>query len=168
MAAGQIYHSMKRELSVAAVADRKRILFLCTGNSCRSQMAEALAKQLHGDTFEFHSAGIVAHGMNPNVERVMEEVGISLLGHYSKTVDELGVDSFDCIVTVCDHAAESCPILKDRPRVIYQPFADPPKLAKEKMSEEDKLDCYRKVREDISLWLSNFKDFFENEVLPNN
>lgn len=137
---------------------KKRVLFLCTGNSCRSQMAEALGKQVFGETCTFYSAGIVAHGMNPNVEKVLDEVGVSLEGHYSKTLDEIGVNHFDCVVTVCDNAAESCPVLNDETRVIHQPFPDPPKLAALSQSEEERLDCYRNVRDQIKLWLQQSSD----------
>lgn len=132
---------------------KKSILFLCTGNSCRSQMAEAIGKATMGAELDFYSAGIVAHGMNPNVAQVLKEVGISLDGHFSKTLDDIGLDHFDCVVTVCDSAAESCPVLSDETYLIHQPFPDPPKLAENSSTEEEKLDCYRKVRDEIRCWL---------------
>ncbi|WP_020405975.1 arsenate reductase ArsC [Hahella ganghwensis] len=137
-----------------SATERRKLLFLCTGNSCRSQMAEALAKALHGDHFDFYSAGIVAHGMNPNVEAVMEEVGISMQGHYSKTLEQLSDVAFDYVVTVCDHASDHCPAFPATVSCIHQPFPDPPRLAREDMSEEQRLDCYRQVRDQIRLWLT--------------
>ncbi len=139
----------------APTSDRRKLLFLCTGNSCRSQMAEALGKAMLGDQFDFYSAGIAAHGMNPNVEAVMREVGISMQGHYSKTLDEISDVSFDYVVTVCDHAADHCPTFPNQVPRIHQPFPDPPKLANDDMSEEERLDCYRQVRDQIQHWLKS-------------
>jgi len=133
-------------------ATTKNLLFLCTGNACRSQMAEALARDLLPAHVRCWSAGIVAHGMNPHVATVMSELNISLEGHYSKSVDELPVSDVDVLVTVCGHAAESCPDFPAQQR-IHQPFADPPKLALDCDSDDSKLDCYRQVRDQIATWL---------------
>ena len=88
---------------------KKRVLFLCTGNSCRSQMAEGWARHLKGDQIEPYSAGIEAHGLNPDAVRVMAEAGVDISGQRSKRVDELREVAFDYVVTVCGHANESCP-----------------------------------------------------------
>lgn len=132
---------------------KPKLLFLCTGNSCRSQMAEALAREMFLDRLETYSAGIVAHGMNPNVAQVMAEVGLSTANQYSKTLDDLSGEHFDIVVTVCDNAAESCPAWPESVRHLHQPFPDPPKLAAAATSEDDKLDCYRQVRDQIRTWL---------------
>ncbi|ARU54535.1 arsenate reductase (glutaredoxin) [Oleiphilus messinensis] len=139
---------------------KQKLLFLCTGNSCRSQMAEAWGKTLLAEQYECYSAGIVAHGMNPNVQQVMSEVGVSLDGHYSKTLEDLKDPAghnmglaFDYIVTVCDNAAESCPVLPNSVIHIHHPFPDPPRLAKEADNDESRLDCYRQVRDQIRDWL---------------
>ncbi len=132
---------------------KQKLLFLCTGNSCRSQMAEAWARQMFPDQLDTFSAGVVAHGMNPNVEQVMEEVGLSTKQQYSKTLDDLSGEHFDIVVTVCDNAAESCPAWPETVKHIHQPFPDPPKLASTASSTEGQLDCYRQVRDQIRTWL---------------
>jgi len=125
------------------------VLFLCTGNSCRSQMAEGWARALLAGQVEPYSAGIEKHGMNPNAVRVMQEAGVDITSQYSKTLDELrGVD-FDWVVTVCDHARESCPVFPGRARTLHAGFDDPPRLAKDAPTEEEALAHYRRVRDEI-------------------
>lgn len=130
------------------MSEKRKVLFLCTGNSCRSQMAEGIARKLYSEKISIYSAGIEKHGMNPYAMKVMEEMGIDISGQSSKTLSETGMD-FDCVVTVCDHANESCPEFSGKTQVIHFPFPDPPKLAQEKTSEEEKLTCYRTVRDEI-------------------
>lgn len=127
----------------------KKVLFLCTGNSCRSQMAEAWAKSIRPAEWEVYSAGIEEHGMNPNVIEVMAESGIDMTSHYSKTLEQLNNLSFDIVVTVCDHASNTCPVLPDETRHVHVPFPDPPKLAQAANDPEEALDCYRQVRDQI-------------------
>lgn len=125
------------------------ILFLCTGNSCRSQMAEGLCLSLKGDQIECASAGIETHGLNPNAVRVMDEIGIDISHHQSKTVDDLDDQEFDYVVTVCDHAHETCPYFPAKTAVVHRGFDDPPRLAQDAETEEEKLEHYRHVRDDI-------------------
>ncbi|MDD5596590.1 MAG: arsenate reductase ArsC [Victivallaceae bacterium] len=125
------------------------ILFLCTGNSCRSQMAEGWARHLKGDVIEAYSAGIETHGLNPYAVKVMTEVGVDISTHKSKLLSELGNIDFDYVITVCGHANESCPLFPGKTKVIHIGFDDPPKLADKFNSEEDKLNCYRRVRDEI-------------------
>jgi arsenate reductase len=129
--------------------ERLKILFLCTGNSCRSQMAEGWARALKGEVIEAFSAGIEKHGMNPHAIRVMAEAGIDISGQKSKTVEELGPVQFDYVITVCSHANENCPIFPGRAKVIHVGFDDPPKLAESAKTEEEALAYYRRVREEI-------------------
>ena len=89
---------------------KMKVLFLCTGNSCRSQMAEGWARHLKGDVIEPYSAGIEKHGMNPHAVKVMAEAGVDISKHYSKTLEEIGPVQFDYVVTVCGHANEHCPL----------------------------------------------------------
>jgi arsenate reductase len=124
-----------------------KILFLCTGNSCRSQMAEGWTRHLKGDQIEAWSAGLVKHGVNPYAARVMAEAGVDISGQVSKTIAELPTIHFDFVITLCDHASESCPYLPGR--VIHRSFPDPPALAATAGSEEEKLACYRRVRDQI-------------------
>ena len=106
-----------------------KILFLCTGNSCRSQMAEGWARKLKGDMIEPYSAGIETHGLNPNAVKVMAEAGIDISGHRSKRLDELRGVPFDYVVTVCDHANQSCPIFPGKVKRMHVGFDDPPRLS---------------------------------------
>jgi arsenate reductase len=133
-----------------APADRKiKVLFLCTGNSCRSQMAEGWARHLQGNAVEPYSAGIETHGMNPNAVRVMREAGVDITGQRSKHVDEVKDVGLDYVVTVCAHANESCPIFPGQAKVVHAGFDDPPRLAKTAKTEEEALSHYRRVRDEI-------------------
>lgn len=126
-----------------------KILFLCTGNSCRSQMAEGWAHHLKSDRIAPFSAGIETHGLNPNAVRVMHEAGVDISHHRSKHVNELKDIDFDYIITVCGHADENCPHFPGKATVIHHGFDDPPKLARDANSEEEALDPYRRVRDEI-------------------
>ncbi|MBN2132834.1 MAG: arsenite methyltransferase [Sedimentisphaerales bacterium] len=130
-----------------------KILFLCTGNSCRSQMAEGWARHLKSDVVEAYSAGIETHGLNPSAVKVMAEAGVDISGHHSKHLDELREVRFDYVVTVCGHAHESCPVFPGDTQVVHVGFDDPPQLAAEAKSEEEKLDCYRRVRDEIKAFI---------------
>lgn len=131
------------------MSDRIRVLFLCTGNSCRSQMAEGLCRHLNGDLFEVASAGIETHGLNPLAVKVMNEIGIDISTHHSKTVADLGSREFDYVITVCGHANETCPFFPARTKVIHRGFDDPPRLAAKASGEEEALAFYRRVRDEI-------------------
>jgi arsenate reductase len=126
-----------------------KVLFLCTGNSCRSQMAEGWARQLKGDTVEPYSAGIEKHGLNPHAVRVMAEAGADISKQYSKTVEELGQVAFDYVVTVCGHAHEHCPVFPGKTPVVHARFDDPPRLTQHLADGEEKLAVYRRVRDQI-------------------
>jgi len=128
---------------------KKSILFLCTGNSCRSQMAEGWARALKGDVLEAYSAGVARHGMNPNAVKVMAEAGVDIARQTSKTVEDLPAMEFDYIVTLCGHAAENCPYFPGKGRRMHVGFDDPPALAKTAASEQEALGHYRRVRDEI-------------------
>ncbi|HKJ17186.1 MAG TPA: arsenate reductase ArsC [Xanthomonadales bacterium] len=125
------------------------VLFLCTGNSCRSQMAEGLCRNLKSDKVDCASAGIETHGLNPNAVRVMSEIGIDISSHKSQTVADLGGRGFDYVVTVCDHAHETCPYFPAKTSIVHHGFDDPPKLAVGAKTEEEALEHYRRVRDEI-------------------
>ncbi len=129
--------------------DQQTILFLCTGNSCRSQMAEGWCRHLKGDLFLAYSAGIGTHGLNPDAVRVMAEAGVDISGQRSQHVDEFSGIAFDVVVTVCAHAHEHCPIFLHDGPVVHVGFDDPPALAKTAGTEEEKLNHYRRVRDEI-------------------
>ena len=132
------------------MSNRKlKILFLCTGNSCRSQMAEGWVRKLKADVIEPYSAGIEKHGMNPHAVKVMAEAGVDIANQYSKTPADLGPIAFDYVVTVCGHANEHCPIFPGPAKVVHVGFEDPPRLTKDLPDGEPKLDVYRRVRDQI-------------------
>lgn len=143
---------------MAMVNKRLKILFLCTGNSCRSQMAEGWATALGEGRVEAFSAGIEKHGLNPLAVQVMAEAGIDISNHSSKLLSELAGQEFDYVVTVCDQAREACPLFPGRATIIHQSFADPPRLAAECATAAEVFTCYRRVRDEIkgfiAAWLS--------------
>ena len=126
-----------------------KILFLCTGNSCRSQMAEGWVRHLKGDQIEAYSAGIEAHGLNPDAVRVMAEAGVDISGQRSKRVGELEGAKFDYVVTVCGHAYENCPVFPGKATISHVGFDDPPRLAADAKTEAERLAPYRRVRDEI-------------------
>ncbi len=132
------------------------ILFLCTGNSCRSQMAEAWAGKLPGGPVEASSAGVEPKGVDPRSVRVMAEAGVDISGQGSKAIEDLDRTEFDYVVTLCDHANESCPFFPGRTTRVHKSFDDPPALAKEAENEEEALFHYRRVRDEIRDWVAGF------------
>ena len=142
---------------------KTRILFLCTGNSCRSQMAEGWAKHLKGDAIEAYSAGVEPHGMNARAVAVMKEAGVDLSSHRSKHVDELNDVPLDYVVTVCGHANETCPMFPGKTKVVHVGFDDPPQLAKGAASEEEALEHYRRVRDEIRAFVETLPASLDRE-----
>lgn len=142
---------------------KKKILFLCTGNSCRSQMAEGWARALQSDLFEAYSAGVETHGLNPNAVRVMAEAGVDISGHRSKHVNELLNAGIHYVVTVCDHAAEACPLFPGKAKIVHHSFQDPPALAKTAKTEEEALGHYRRVRDEIKAFVEKLPEALEME-----
>jgi arsenate reductase len=136
---------------------KTKLLYLCTGNSCRSQMAEAFARHLKGDLYEVFSAGIEAHGLNPNMVKVMAEVGIDVTGQTSDLVTRYFDAGLEIVVSVCGHADQNCPVFPGQVRRVHKGFDDPPKLARELAalgaSEEQQLEPYRRVRDEIKAWV---------------
>ena len=130
------------------MAEMKNILFLCTGNSCRSQMAEGWAKKFHSEKYNIYSAGTKKHGLNPYALKVMAEVDVDLNVHHSKTTEELPDVTMDYIFTVCSDAHENCPFFPGG-KTIHTGFDDPPRLTKEMKDEEEILKVYRRVRDEI-------------------
>ena len=135
-----------------------KILFLCTGNSCRSQMAEGWARHLKSDLLEPWSAGIETHGMNPHAIQVMREAGVDISQQFSKNTDAVADTDFDYVITVCDNAHETCPMwLKGRAKILHAGFEDPPRLAKEIKARggdlDEQLNAYRRVRDEIRAYI---------------
>jgi arsenate reductase len=129
--------------------DRPRVLFLCTGNSCRSQMAEGWTRHLLGDRVEACSAGLTAKGLNPDAVRVMSEAGVDIAGQTSDEITRFADASIDLVVTVCGHAHETCPVFPGGARVVHHGFDDPPALAEGIADEAKRLEPYRRVRDEI-------------------
>ena len=140
------------------MADRLKILFLCTGNSCRSQMAEGWARALKADALEAYSAGIETHGLNPRAVRVMAEAGVDISQQTSKHVDTLKDVEFDYVITVCGHAHESCPLFSGKTKVRHVGFDDPPRLALNAQTEEAALAHYRRVRDEIKAFIERMPE----------
>ncbi len=139
---------------------RLKVLFLCTGNSCRSQMAEGWARKLKNDSIEAYSAGVETHGMNANAVQVMSEAGVDISGHHSKLLSDLSHVNFDFIVTVCDRAKESCPVFPSEATIVANSFDDPPAMAASAKNEEEALDNYRRVRDEIKTYVLSLPDSF--------
>jgi arsenate reductase (thioredoxin) len=133
--------------------EKLKILFLCTGNSCRSQMAEGWARALKGDGIEPYSAGVEVHGVNQLAVKVMAESGIDISKQRSKHVRELMDIPFNFVITLCDQAHQSCPVFPGTVKRLHVGFDDPPKLAKDAKTEEEALPFYRKVRDDIRAFI---------------
>ncbi len=141
-----------------------KVLFLCTGNSCRSQMAEGWTRRLKGDVIEPYSAGIEIHGLNPSAVKVMAEVGVDISYYRSKHLEDLGHIAFDYVVTVCDHANETCPIFPAKVKRIHVSFEDPPRLAKDARTEEEALRHYRRVRDEIRAFVERLPEALTTEA----
>ena len=133
-------------------------MFLCTGNSCRSQMAEGFCRKYWGNEFRVYSAGTKKHGMNERAIKVMKEVGVDISSHYSKTVEELPDIKMDFVITVCDSARENCPFFPGG-KVVHIGFQDPPALTKDMENEDERLAVYRKVRDQIENTIKNLKEY---------
>ena len=147
------------------MSEKIKLLYLCTGNSCRSQMAEGWTRALKGDRIEAYSAGIETHGLNPNAVKVMAEAGVDITTQKSQHIDEFLDVKLDYIVTVCDHAHENCPWFPADCKVLHVGFLDPPRMAKAVAEtggdEEAQLDCYRAVRDEIKAFVESLPGALE-------
>jgi arsenate reductase (thioredoxin) len=133
-----------------------RVLFLCTGNSCRSQIAEAWARHLKANVVEPYSAGTHPHGLDPLAVKVMAEVGLDISRQPSKALAQVEHIPFDYVVTVCSDAHESCPVFPSHAKVVHIGFDDPPRLAAHASSEAEALTHYRRVRDEIRALIEQF------------
>ncbi len=132
----------------------KRVLILCTGNSARSQMAEGILRHDGVGRFEVESAGVAPSLVRPEAIQAMQEIGIDISGQRSKSVDEFTGQEFDYVITVCDNAAENCPVFPGKAERIHQSFEDPP--APGVGSDESRFDIFRRVRDELRKWMSEF------------
>jgi arsenate reductase len=138
---------------------KKSILFLCTGNSCRSQMAEAWIKELKGDLFNAYSAGVQPKQIDPRAIKAMNEAGIDISKQKSKDIGSLGNQEFDYVVTLCNNARESCPYFPAKTRLIHKGFDDPPKLAEYAQTDEEAMAHYRRVCDEITAFVMGLPEF---------
>lgn len=139
-----------------------KLLYLCTGNSCRSQMAEGWTRALKSNEIEVYSAGIETHGLNPNAVKVMAEAEVDISEQTSQHIDEFKEVELDYVITVCGHAHETCPWFPADCEVVYVGFDDPPKMAhaiaEAGGNEEAQLDCYRTVRDQIKAFVQTLPE----------
>jgi arsenate reductase (thioredoxin) len=140
------------------VKNKIRVLFLCTGNSCRSQMAEGWAKHFKSDVIEAYSAGIAPRGLDRFAVKVMAETGVDISTHKSKHLDEVKDIVFDYVITVCDNAHGRCPYFPGKVKIIHVGFDDPPKLATNAATEEEALNHYRRIRDEIRNFVLQLPD----------
>jgi arsenate reductase (thioredoxin) len=143
-----------------------RILFLCSGNSCRSQMAEGWARKLWPRSIEPHSAGIEAHGLDSIAVRVMAESDIDISGQRSKPIRELRELDFDAVITLSDRVRRLCPVFWTRARTIHVGLQSPPRLAADALTEEDRLTPYRQARDAIRFLVESLPDYFDAPSAP--
>lgn len=144
--------------------EKVRILYLCTGNSCRSQMAEAWTKHLKGDQFEAYSAGVTPKRVDPRAVKAMAEAGVDISSRQSKDIDSLGNLEFDYVITLCDNARESCPFFPAKTRLIHRGFDDPPKITEGIEDEEEAMSHYRRVRDEIREFIEKLPNALNDDV----
>jgi len=140
---------------------RLKLLFLCTGNSCRSQMAEGWTRELKSDLIDAYSAGVETHGLNPLAVRAMREAGVNIGHHHSKHLHELRDVPFDFVVTVCDNARETCPIFPGGTKQVHRSFDDPPHVARDAKDEIEAMAHYRRVRDEIRAFVESLPEGLE-------
>jgi arsenate reductase (thioredoxin) len=146
---------------------KQKVLFLCPGNACRSQMAEGWARHLKGDLMEPYSAGVQPHGMNPLAVRAMAQAGVDISGQWSKHVSELANVPLDYVITVCDNANESCPVFPGKVKRLHVGFDDPPRLARDAKSDEERLIHYRRVADEIRQFIENIEHYLRSQHVEN-
>lgn len=142
---------------------QKKVLFLCTGNACRSQMAEGWARHLFSESLEAWSAGVSPYRLDPRAVTVMAEAGVDISRQRAKHAVSLLDRTFDLVVTVCDNAAEFCPVFPGEARVIHHGFDDPPRLALTAQTEAEALAHYRRVRDEIKRYVETLPQQFEED-----
>ena len=140
-----------------------KILFLCTGNSCRSQIAEGFTRQLKKAEVEARSAGIEPKGIDPRAIKTMAEVGIDISSQRSKSIDEIKDIEFDYVITLCDNAQKTCPSFPAKTSIIHVGFEDPPRLAENARDEEEAMQHYRRVRDQIKTFVEQLPDILTNK-----
>ena len=141
--------------------EKIKILFLCTGNACRSQIAEGWARHLKGSVIDAYSAGIRPIGVSSRAIKAMAEEGVDISMHKSQHVDEFSGIDFNYVVTLCDNAYESCPVFSGKTRIVHKPFDDPYFASG---SEEQIMATFRKVRDDIRTFIETMPESLEDKI----
>ena len=144
---------------------KKTILFVCEMNTCRSQMAEGWAHYLYPDKINAFSAGISTGPLDPLAVKVMKEAGVDISGHEVHAVKDFMEKDIDCVITVCDTAAQKCPNFADKVNVICQSFDNPPELTKNLNNEDEKLAVYRRVRDEIRLFVEGLPEKISKKII---
>ena len=139
-----------------------KILFLCTGNSCRSQIAEGFTRRLKKGEIEARSAGLEPKGIDPRAIKTMAEVGIDISSQSSTSIDEIKYIEFDYVITLCDNAQKTCPSFPAKTSIIHEGFEDPPRLAENARDEEEAMQHYRRVRDQIKTFVEQLPDTLLN------
>jgi len=139
--------------------EKIKVLFLCTGNSCRSQIAEGWARHLKGNIIDAYSAGIRPIGVSSRAIKVMAEAGVDISAQISQCLDEFSEIDFDYVITLCDNAAENCPVFTGQTRVFHKPFEDPYFASG---SEEDVMETFRKVRNEIREFIEEMPNILKD------
>ena len=134
---------------MSSSAEKLKVLYLCTGNSCRSQMAEGWTRHLKSNAIDADSAGVEPYAIDPRAVKFMAEVGIDISGQVSKHLDTLQGIEFDYVITLCDKANQSCPVFPAKTKLLHVGFDDPPKLAAGAQTEEEAMVHYRRVRDEL-------------------
>ena len=142
---------------------RLKILFLCTGNSCRSQMAEGLTRHLIKDQIDAYSAGIDPKGIDPRAIIVMEEIGIEISHQQSKSTAEIKDIEFDFVITLCDNAQKTCPSFPAKTSLFHMSFDDPPRLTENSKNEQEALEHYRRVRDEIKIFVEKLPEILNKK-----
>ena len=144
--------------------DKKtKILFLCTGNSCRSQMAEAFARHLIKNQIDAYSAGTVPKAVDHRAIKAMSEIGIDISRQQSKSLDDIKDMEFDFVITLCDNAQKTCPTFPAKTSVFHMGFDDPPKLAANSQDEQEAMDHYRRIRDEIKVFVDRLPDILKKK-----
>lgn len=154
-----------QEIAVPNSSHKLRVIFLCTGNSCRSQMAEGWTRALKGDLIEAFSAGTNPQGLNRLAVQVMAEVDVDISSHQSKSIHSFADVPLDFVVTVCDSAHESCPLFSGHAKIIHVGFEDPSRLAKNARNDDEALPFYRRIRDEIRSFIETLPDALKGELL---
>jgi len=146
---------------MTAATPKPNILFLCTGNSSRSQMAEGWGRHFHDDKYNLYSAGIETHGLNPYAVKVMAEAGVDISHHRSKHLNEVLDALFDYVITVCSQADENCPVFPQKTIVVHRGFDDPAKYVKLGRPDDEIWIQFRRVRDEIGKFVKGLPEFLE-------